>query len=170
MSFGLLRSKVVAVHPKIASIISAILLTSFFVSIPVPANAAACVPTSTTASNGETILTFATVGSCDWEVPVGVTSVRVLVVGAGGGGGGGGNANSAEGGGSGGGGGGAGQVTHSTSLSVTPGSVTTISVGAGGAGGAGGMNGNTNWAGFNGSNGGASSAFSISSSGGIGGG
>ena len=48
------------------------------------ANAAACVPTSTPASNGDTILTFATVGSCDWSVPDGVISARVLVVGGGG--------------------------------------------------------------------------------------
>jgi hypothetical protein len=37
VSFGLVRTKVVAAHPKIATIISAVLLTSLFVSIPVPA-------------------------------------------------------------------------------------------------------------------------------------
>jgi uncharacterized repeat protein (TIGR02543 family) len=165
----LVRRKGNAARSKIVSIVITTLISGLLVSIPIPANAAACDPTSTTASNGETILTFSTVGSCDWEVPAGVVSVRVLVVGAGGGGGGGGNANSAEGGGSGGGGGGAGQVTHSISLAVTPGTSTTISVGAGGAGGAGGMNGNTSWTGYSGENGGSSSAFSITSTGGVGG-
>jgi uncharacterized repeat protein (TIGR02543 family) len=165
----LVRMKGNAARSKIVSIVITTLISGLLVSIPIPANAAACDPTSTTASNGETILTFSTVGSCDWEVPAGVVSVRVLVVGAGGGGGGGGNANSAEGGGSGGGGGGAGQVTHSISLAVTPGTSTTISVGAGGAGGAGGMNGNTSWTGYSGENGGSSSAFSITSTGGVGG-
>ena len=59
MFSGLVRTKVVAAHSKIATIVSAILLTSLFVSIPVPASANNCVLTSTTASNGETILASA---------------------------------------------------------------------------------------------------------------
>ena len=127
MSFGLLRTKVVAAHPKIATIISAILLTSLFVSIPVPANANNCVPTSTTASNGETILTFTTVGNCNWTVPSNVTSVRVLVVGGG---------SSGAAGRAGvwwpqGGGGGA--VVDNQSFNVTPGAAISVTVGAAGA-------------------------------------
>jgi len=74
--------------------------------------------------------TFTTSGT--WTVPPGVTSVLVNVWGAGGGGGGGFNGCSAQGLGSGGGGGGFAQST----LSVTPGDVYTITVGAGGAAGA----------------------------------
>jgi uncharacterized repeat protein (TIGR02543 family) len=124
--FGLLRMKVDAARPKIATIVSTILLTSLFVSIPVPAKAAACSPT-TTSSNGETILTFASIGNCDWTVPAGVTSVRVLVVG----------------GGSSGGagvagvwwpqGGGGGAVVANSTFSVIPSAVVAVSVGAGGA-------------------------------------
>ena len=127
MFFGLVRTKVVAAHSKIATIVSAILLTSLFVSIPVPASANNCVPTSTTASNGETILTFTTVGNCNWTVPNNVTSVRVLVVGGGG---------SGSGGISGGwfsAGGGGGAVVENQSLTVTPGAAISVTVGRGGA-------------------------------------
>jgi hypothetical protein len=86
--FGLVRMKVDAARSKIATLIAAILLTSLFVSIPAPANAAACSPTETTASNGDTILTFSTLGNCNWEVPTGVGLLRTLVVGGGGAGGG----------------------------------------------------------------------------------
>jgi uncharacterized repeat protein (TIGR02543 family) len=82
VSFGLVRTKVVATHPKIATIVSAILLTSFFVSIPVPAFAAECISTSTPVGS-DTVVTFDDVGTCEWTVPAGVTSVRVLVVGGG---------------------------------------------------------------------------------------
>ena len=82
VSFGSVRMKGNAARPKIATIISAILLTSLFVSIPVPANAAACNPTSTTVS-GDTVLTFKDIGNCEWTVPAGVSSVRALVVGGG---------------------------------------------------------------------------------------
>jgi len=82
VSFGLVRTKVVAAHPKIATIVSAILLTSFFVSIPVPAFAAECISTSTPVGS-DTVVTFDDVGTCEWTVPAGVTSVRVLVVGGG---------------------------------------------------------------------------------------
>ena len=46
------------------------------------AEAAACSSTSTTIGL-QTLLTFSQVQSCDWTVPNGVTSVRVLVVGGG---------------------------------------------------------------------------------------
>lgn len=57
MIFGVVRRKVNAARSKIATIVSLVVLTSLFVSIPVPAQAAACVPTSTTVS-GETVLLF----------------------------------------------------------------------------------------------------------------
>jgi uncharacterized repeat protein (TIGR02543 family) len=126
VSFGLVRTKVVAAHPKIATIVSAILLTSFFVSIPVPANANNCVTSSTTASNGDTIVTFATEGSCNWQVPTGISSVRVLVVG-GGGSGGGGISGSWFGA-----GGGGGAVVDNQSFTVTAGATISVTVGAGG--------------------------------------
>jgi uncharacterized repeat protein (TIGR02543 family) len=119
--------KVGAARSKIASIISAILLTSLFVSIPVPASANNCVPTTTTASNGETILTFSTVGNCNWTVPTGVTSVRVLVVGAGSSG----SAGQASFWWPQGGAGGA--VVENQSFTVTPGAAISIAVGVGGA-------------------------------------
>ena len=50
------------------------------------ASAAACVPNER-GSDTDTILTFRTVGTCQWTVPTGVTSVHALVVGGGGGGG-----------------------------------------------------------------------------------
>jgi uncharacterized repeat protein (TIGR02543 family) len=124
VSFGLVRTKVVAAHPKIATIISAILLTSVFVSIPVPANAAACVPTSTTIG-ADTVLTFTSTGNCDWSVPAGVASVWVVAVG-GGGAAGAGESNRWWGA-----GGGGGQVTSQT-ISVSTGNTVAVSVGAGG--------------------------------------
>ena len=69
MSFGLVRMKVNAARPKIVSIVISTLISGLLASIPVPANAAACLPTSTSLSNGDTVLTFSTVGSCDWQVP-----------------------------------------------------------------------------------------------------
>ena len=127
MILDLVRMKVNAARSKIATIVSIILLTSLFVSIPVPANAAACVPTSTDAANGETILTFSTVGSCEWTVPSNVASVRVLVVG----------------GGSSGGaglagvwwpqGGGGGAVVSNSSFTTTPGQSISVTVGGGGS-------------------------------------
>ena len=45
MSFGLVRTKVVAAYPKIVSFVITTLISGLLVSIPVPANAAACVPT-----------------------------------------------------------------------------------------------------------------------------
>jgi hypothetical protein len=85
------------------------------------AQAAAIIPTSTdtTSRSGWTILTF-TAGSGEWTVPIGVTTVEVLVVG---------------GGGSGmwqGGGGGGGGFYGTTGLGVTPGTEINVTVGAGG--------------------------------------
>jgi uncharacterized repeat protein (TIGR02543 family) len=127
MFSGLVRTKVVAAHSKIATIVSAILLTSLFVSIPVPASANNCVPTSTTASNGETILTFANVGNCNWTVPSNVTSVRVLVVGGGSSGGAGVAGVWWPQGGAG------GAVVENQSFNVSPGAAITVTVGAAGA-------------------------------------
>lgn len=71
---------------------------------------------------------FTTVGTTSWTAPSGVTQVEYLVVGGGGGGG-----NGYDNGGGGGGGGG---MVRSGTLSVTPGTVYTVTVGEGGAGGA----------------------------------
>jgi hypothetical protein len=76
-----------------------------------------CAPTSLT-SGGNTILKFTTVGTCNWSVPTGVSSVQALVVGGGGGG-------SSDVGG----GGGGGQVV-STTVNVS--GTVAINVGAGG--------------------------------------
>ena len=92
--------------------------------------------------------TFTSTGTTSWTAPAGVTSVEYLVVGGGGGGGG-----------VVGGGGGAGDFKTGT-LSVTPGSSYTVTVGAGGSGGVGNGNGSD----------GSSSVFStITSTGGGGG-
>lgn len=77
------------------------------------------------------VLSLKTVGTCNWKVPPGVSSVRYLVVGGGGGGG-----NNR------GGGGGAGGFLTGTET-VTAGSLIDITVGDGGAGGVGGTG---NWA------------------------
>ena len=76
-----------------------------------------CAPASST-SSGNTILKFTTVGTCNWVVPAGVSSVQTLVVGGGGGG-------SSDVGG----GGGGGQVVSST---VNVSGTVAIKVGAGG--------------------------------------
>jgi len=122
--FGVVGRKVTAARAKIASITTLVLLSSFF-SFPIPAQAAACVPTSTTVS-GETVLTFSTVGTCEWTVPAGAITARVLVVG-GGGAGGGGIVNSWWGA-----GGGGGDVIENQSIELTPGADVSIVVGAGG--------------------------------------
>lgn len=85
--------------------------------------AAACSPATTTVGNQQ-VLTFTSTSACTWEVPAGVTGVRVLIVGGGGGGG----ADNGSGGGGGG-------KTEISSLSVTAGSALTVTAGAGGAGG-----------------------------------
>lgn len=79
----------------------------------------------TSGPNTYTVLTFSSIGSCNWKVPTGVSSVEYLVVGGGGGGG------SNRGG-----GGGAGGLLTGTT-SVTAQTDILITVGAGGAGGPG---------------------------------
>jgi hypothetical protein len=80
--FGLVRTKLVAARPKFVSILVTALISGLFVSIPVPAFAAACNPNSIDVGN-QTIVSFTDVGSCDWTIPAGVTAVKVLVVGGG---------------------------------------------------------------------------------------
>jgi uncharacterized protein YjbI with pentapeptide repeats len=69
-----------------------------------------------------TFTTFTTVGTTNWVVPAGITSVSALIVGGGGGGG---RDN--------GGGGGGGGVIVNTNIAVTPGASMNIVVGSGGA-------------------------------------
>jgi len=102
------------------------LLASSLTFVATPALAATCSPSETTVGS-QKVLTFTSVGNCDWQSPVGVTSLRVLVVGGGGAGGGGkhgvyyGN------------GGGGGEVKDST-VSITSGAILAVTVGAGGVG------------------------------------
>ena len=87
MILNLVRMKGKSLRPKFASILTAALISGLLVSIPVAipaqANTPICQPTSTSAG-GDTVLTFQEVGDCEWTVPLGVTAVRVLVVGGGG--------------------------------------------------------------------------------------
>jgi len=123
-----------------------VVLASFITPIagtPVPAHATTptCNPTpetfignGTNGTNGVTytVLTFTTVGDCDWTVPANVSQVEVLVVGGGGGGGGtGARLNWSAGGGAG------GFVVEDKNLEVTSGLVVAVTVGAGGVGGVG---------------------------------
>jgi uncharacterized repeat protein (TIGR02543 family) len=86
-----------------------------------------CSPTPSGPFDGETVLTFSTVGSCDWKVPVGVVNVRVLVVGGGGSGGAGlAGVRWPQGG-------GGGAVVHQTNFSTTPGALLPVTVGGGGS-------------------------------------
>ena len=80
-------------------------------------------PPVSAALGPDTIVTFSTVGTRTWNVPAGVTSAKVLVIGGGGGGG------SDNGG-----GGGAGGFIEDSSVSVTPGVAMTVAVGFGGLG------------------------------------
>jgi uncharacterized repeat protein (TIGR02543 family) len=153
--FGLVRMKVNAARPKIVSIVVTTLISGLLVSIPVRANAAACVPTSTTVS-GETVLTFSATGNCDWTVPAGVISARVLVVGGGSSGG------SGVGGSAWPQGGGGGDVKDQSAIALTPGNVIPVVVGTGGAAIA--VQGT---AGTSVNNGGLSSFNTISAAGGI---
>ena len=66
-----LRQKKINARRKLTSALTVALISGLLVSIPAPANAAECIPTSTTVG-ADTVLTFATVGSCDWTVPAGV--------------------------------------------------------------------------------------------------
>jgi hypothetical protein len=91
--------------------------------------------------------------SGSWTVPQGVTTILVSGCAGGGGGGGGATTNSTAGNAVSGGGGGAGQSVIKKSISVTPGHLLSITIGAGGSGGAGGAaNGNAGSAGGNGGN------------------
>ena len=87
-------------------------------------------------SSGDVVASIETVGSCEWTVPAGITSISISVIGGGGGGGGG-----YRGSGStyttvylGGGGGGGGQFQRETYV-VTPGATYTMTVGSAGTAG-----------------------------------
>ncbi len=121
----LVRMKGNAPWSKIVSIVITTLISGLLVSIPIPAHAAACNPTSTTVGS-DTVLTFTEVGTCDWNVPTGITSLRVLVVGGGGSGSAGINNVYWPAG------GGGGAVVGNPSLAVVSGNQITVSVGAGG--------------------------------------
>lgn len=94
--------------------------SSLFLAPLAPVYAADCSPTTSTVGL-DTVLTFTTVGTCDWSVPAGVSTARVLIIGGGGGGGG------DEGG-----GGGAGQFRDLSSQLVS--GAIQVTVGAGGQG------------------------------------
>jgi len=98
--------------------------------------------TAPTVTNAPNVLYYGTPGTYTWTAPAGVTSVTYLVV-AGGGGGGGGYPTITTGG-----GGGAGGMLTGT-LSVTPLSSYTVTVGTGGTAGAGGASGSNGGAGGN---------------------
>jgi hypothetical protein len=156
---------------------SAALLTAVLVLLPfatfVPVGplvtaaeaSSACTPTTATfvgdGTNGTTagreyvFLTFSDAGDCDWQVPAGVESVDVLVVGGGGGGGG------FEWAGGGGGGG----VLHGEGVAVTPNTTVPIAVGDGGGAGS-----NDDGVDGRGGDGGSSAFDSVSAPGGGGGG
>jgi len=113
-----------------AVLTTAVLLASLLPQTAVAVDPA-CVPTSDTATiPGYTVLTFSSIGTCNWTAPNGITTLdSLLVVGGGGGGAGIFTVDSAAGGGGGGGGG----AYLASSVSI-PSSVT-IQVGGGGAGG-----------------------------------
>jgi len=117
---GLVRIKVSAINPTAPRFGGAI------DNIIVTQGDTACDSTSST-SNGETVVSFRTVGVCTWTVPSTVSSVQYLVVAGGGGGGG----DAAGGGGAG------GLLTNygGTALSVTPSESFVIGVGSGGVAG-----------------------------------
>ena len=89
------------------------------------ASAAACTPTATRSGN-YIYFAFKTVGTCQWNVPTGVSQVDLLTIGGGGGG----AARHA-------GGGGAGGFVRNDAVSVSNVSALQIVVGNGGGGGAG---------------------------------
>ena len=107
-----------------------IFVVAFFV-VPGTASAAACVPV-VTEDGAYSVVSFTTVGACDWTVPSTVTEVTYLVVGGGGGG-------------AGGGGGGGGVLSNHgvSTLAVTPSTTISIVVGGGGLNGGGGNGGNS---------------------------
>lgn len=79
---------------------------------------------------------FTTVGTTNWTVPSGVTSICAVCVGGGGGG----SGSTLSSNGISGGGGGGGSLSWSNNISVTPGETLTVVVGAGGTGGPVGVN------------------------------
>ena len=103
--------------------------------------------------------TYSTAGSYQWTCPAGVTSVQVQCWGGGGGGAGSSNSSNLYLG-----GGGAGGNYSRATISVTPGTVYTVVVGAGGTGGT-----STSSATFGGDGGTSSFATSLYASGGCGG-
>lgn len=152
----LVRMKGNAARSKIVSLTITTLVSGLLVSIPVAnpalANTPICQPTSTSAG-GDIVLTFQEVGDCEWTVPLGITAVRVLVVGGGGSG----SAGISDKYWPAGGGGGA--VVENNSLSVSTGNQITVSVGAGGAA-------TSATSGATGNNGGSSSFGATTASGG----
>lgn len=129
----ILRRKYATLRRSLPTSLSGALLLSLLVGIPSQvalsstANAAACSPTTTT-SGEYTVVTFTTVGTCDWTAPTYASNVLLEVLMVGGGGG--------AGFGSNGGGGGAGQVLVTKApIAVSSGSSISVKVGAGGAGG-----------------------------------
>jgi uncharacterized repeat protein (TIGR02543 family) len=126
---NLVRMKGKSLRPKLASILTAALISGLLVSIPVSvpaqANTSACSPTSTTVGN-DTVLTFSTEGNCNWTVPTSIKRIRILVVGGGGAGGGGIHGVYF------GAGGGGGEVISNSLYPVAPGTSIPITVGAGG--------------------------------------
>jgi trimeric autotransporter adhesin len=92
---------------------------------------AICSPISTTIDGAFTVLSFASVGTCFWSVPTGVTTADVLVVGGGGGGAGTYSTGTAGSGGAGGGGG----AYLANSVPLTPGLSMQLITGRGGNGG-----------------------------------
>ncbi len=113
--------------PKSGAIFTALAVTALTAGI---APAALVLSTDTVSRPGYTVVMF-TAGSGEWTVPIGVTTIEVLVVGGGGGGG-----NTAGNGGGGGAGGliyyGANTINLGSGYSVTPGANISIEVGAGG--------------------------------------
>jgi len=125
-----MQSLRVSSRVRIFVVVCATLLSSL--SLTEKANAVACSPTTST-SGVFTVVKFTTVTTCDWTVPTGVTSIITLIVAGGGGGG----FDVAGGGGAG------GLLYYGTetpktpngaAISVTPGNIHTIVVGAGGTG------------------------------------
>ncbi len=92
---------------------------------------ATCSPSSSTIDSAYTVLSFTSVGTCFWNVPTGVTTADVLVVGGGGGGAG---TYTTGTGGSGGGGGGGGAY-FANAVPLTPTQLLQLVIGAGGSGG-----------------------------------
>ena len=154
----ILRRKYATLRRSLPTYLSWALLLSLLVAVPgqialsAPANAAECLTTSSTVG-GDTVLTFATTGNCEWTVPAGVTAADVLVVGGGASGSSGiSNVYWPSGG-------GGGAVEARSALSVTPGNSINVVVGDGGSA--------PSSIGAAGNNGGASTFGSINANGGL---